>query len=92
MFLQGRLQTVFDALFELGAIDPALDMDWSAAYESTAFLDPQVKAAFDVALRCQDDLSLMVQELSRFDQKILCYLAMEVGREYVDSSDVQVLH
>lgn len=30
MFIQGNLQDLFDALFNMGMIDPALKADWSA--------------------------------------------------------------
>lgn len=30
MFIQGNLQDLFDALFTMGVIDPALKADWSA--------------------------------------------------------------
>ncbi len=31
MFIQGNLQDLFDALFDMGVIDPALKADWSVA-------------------------------------------------------------
>ena len=33
MYLQGDLQTVFDALFHMGIIDPVLELDWTEALE-----------------------------------------------------------
>ena len=31
MYLQGNLQTVFDALYEMGVIEPILQVDWQDA-------------------------------------------------------------
>ena len=36
MFIQGNLQALFDALYEVGAIDPILKLDWSEVTEEMA--------------------------------------------------------
>ena len=85
MLLQGSLQAVFDALYEMGIIDPVLKMDWSEAQaQATPHIKVQIRRAMAVANTCQDDLELLVNELAGFDSEILQGLAMEVAREYAD--------
>ena len=92
MYLQGNLQTVFDALYHLGIIDPVLEMDWSQALEEMHRYFDNYSDVVDVANTYQDDMQLLMNELEQFDDKALGYLAMEVAREFADYHSRELLH
>jgi hypothetical protein len=84
MFLQGNLQKVFDALYELGLIEPVLELDWSTAMEEMqSDPEPLIKVV-EVVNQNQHDANKLITELKKFDDQTLSYLAMEVAREYAD--------
>lgn len=83
--LQGSLQAVFDALYEMGIIDPVLKMDWSEAKSKQSHqVKFQVRRAMAVIEHCKDDVQQLITELGMFDDETLQGLAMEVAREYAD--------
>jgi hypothetical protein len=84
MYLQGQLQTVFDALYHLGVIDPVLQMDWSQAMHDREVQTDLFTQVIVVANRYQTDVDELMAQLERFDQKALGFLAMEVAKEYAD--------
>jgi hypothetical protein len=84
MYLQGQLQTVFDALYHLGVIDPVLQMDWSQALHDREAQSEVFTQVIVVANRYQTDIDELMAHLERFDQKALGFLAMEVAKEYAD--------
>lgn len=85
MLLQGSLQAVFDALYEMGVIDPVLKMDWSEAKQAQSRqMKAQVSRAMAVVSVCHDDVQQLITELGMFDDETLQGLAMEVAREYAD--------
>lgn len=92
MYLQGNLQIVFDALYEMGVIEPVLQMDWQSAMKE---MDEDPKALVEVVRIAntyqtnQDDL---VTKLETFDEKALGYLAMEVAREFADFHSREEVH
>lgn len=92
MHLQGNLQSVFDALYGLGVIDPVLKMDWRAAFKDRCRFRDGVTEAVFVANRYCDDPERLKDELAKFDDEILKYLAMEVAREYADYHARKELH
>ena len=92
MYLQGNLQTVFDALFHLGVIDPVLEMDWVKALEEMNQHISSIDEIVQVANQYQDDVELLKCELGKFDHKSLEYLAMEVAREFADFHAREDLH
>lgn len=92
MYIQGNLQVVFDALYQLGVIDPVLEMDWSQALEKLPNHYEEFAQAVRVANSHQKDLSALVNELEKFDEVTLSYLAMEVAREYADFHAREDLH
>lgn len=90
--IQGDLQVVFDALFELGVIDPVLKMDWSthiASIESDSFA---IRRAVDIVNRCGTDRQKLFMELGRLDPRTLEILAVEVAREYAGFHSRAVVH
>lgn len=92
MYLQGQLQNVFDALYQLGVIDPVLKMDWKAAMDDLPQHLEDVREAMRVANEYHQDIPNLVQQLKDFDSRILEYLAMEVAREFADFHARQSLH
>lgn len=92
MLIQGDLQALFDALYEVGAIDPVLKMDWSKITEEMALNYNIVTDAFRSINACEGDRELLVQKLKFLDGKSLSYLAMEVAREFAEFQDRKELH
>lgn len=92
MYLQGNLQTVFDALYNMGVIDPVLEMDWSQAMEHLPEHFSEFLEVVQVVNRHQSDTEDLVEKLKRFDEVTLSYLAMEVAREYADFHAREDLH
>lgn len=92
MYLQGQLQTVFDALYHMGVIDPVLEMDWSKVLEERNFQTETFTEIVQVANHFQGDLDRLMEELEKFDQKALGFLAMEVAKEFADFHARRDLH
>ncbi len=94
MFIQGNLQALFDALYEIGAIDPVLKMDWSQITDEMSHKQNKkvVNNAFRVINACEGDRELMIQKLKFMDEKSLSFLAMEVAREFAEFQDRKELH
>ncbi len=92
MYLQGQLQNMFDALYQLGVIDPVLKMDWQEAMNELPHYLEDVREAMRVANEYHQDIELLVRSLKDFDGKILEYLAMEVAREFADFHARNSLH
>lgn len=84
MYLQGQLQNMFDALYQLGVIDPVLKKDWQEAMNELPQYLEDVREAMRVANEYHQDIEMLVTSLKDFDGKILEYLAMEVAREFAD--------
>lgn len=84
VYLQGDLQTVFDALYQMGIINPVLEMDWSEALKKRGDEYEKFLSVLRVANSNQVDVETLIGQLVRFDQSTLSYLAMEVAREYAD--------
>jgi hypothetical protein len=92
MFIQGNLQLVFDALYSLGIINPALKADWAPIAKAMRRNPIRLGEVINkVNLNCRDVQS-MVTCLSEYDQETLLFLAMEVAREFVDFEDRKMLH
>lgn len=92
MFIQGNLQVVFDALYEVGAIDPILKADWVELNKEMIKNYPMAKTAFDTVNSCRGDASLLVQKLHSLDEKSIQYIAMEVAREFAEFQDRKAIH
>lgn len=92
MHLQGNLQVVFDALYEMGIIDPVLRMDWKDANRERHLHARDLDRAVQIANRFAGSRHLLVAELEKFDEQTLSYLAMEVAREFADYHARKELH
>ena len=92
MFLQGDLQKVFDALYDLGVIDPVLEMDWVEEMKGIGSFGQELNQAVQIANQFQKSSQDLVSRLGKFDEKVLSYLAMEVAREFADFHSCDQLH
>lgn len=92
MFLQGDLQTVFDALYAIGAIDPVLKMDWNQVTKEMMSQPQLLSDAFQKINACRGDMNLLVQKLHTMDSKSVNFIAMEVAREFCEFQDRSDLH
>ena len=90
--LQGNLQNVFDALYELGVIEPVLKMDWKPALEEIDQGSFELAQAIQVANKCADNRAQLKTELEKLDRHSLEVLAMEVAREYAGFHTREELH
>jgi hypothetical protein len=92
MYLQGNLQTVFDALYEMGMIEPVLEMDWKDALGEIKDNPKVLAEIMTVVSRHQQDPKELIRALNEFDEQSLSYLAMEVAREYADFHSRNEVH
>jgi len=92
MFLQGDLQTVFDALYSVGAIDPVLKLDWAEVTKEMMSQPQIVSDAFQTVNSCRGNKDLLIQKLHMMDQRSVNYIAMEVAREFCEFQDRTELH
>ena len=92
MLIQGNLQLVFDALYEIGVIDPVLDRDWQEAMDVRAQYEHQIEMAVQIVNRVGADQPIMIRELKKLDATTLEYLAMEVAREFAEYHSRKQIH
>lgn len=92
MFLQGDLQTVFDALYAIGAIDPVLKMDWNQVTKEMEANPQEVLLACRQMNACFGDKDLMVKKLVSMDKQSIHYVALEVARELCEFQERSILH
>ena len=92
MFIQGDLQMVFDALYEVGAINPVLKLDWAKISKEVAGNPSSFQQAMKSLNSCGGDKKLLIESLHNMDQKLVNYIAVEVARELAEFTDRQVLH
>lgn len=90
--LQGDLQAVFDALYELGVIGTVLKMDWRGKLLEMKEGSSRLAGAVKIANRCGKNREELTTELSKLDPNALEILAMEVAREYAGFHTRQELH
>lgn len=91
-FLQGDLQTLFDALYSIGAIDPVLKMDWSQVAKDMAKDQKLMHNAVTTVNQCRGNAKMLVENLHKLDSKALSFIAVEVAREYAEFQDRKELH
>jgi hypothetical protein len=92
MMLQGDLQTVFDALYQMGVIEPLLKKDWQNSFNNIPKENLHYQEAIKTVNEAAGNLGDLINKLSDFDQQTLEYLAMEVAREFADYSTRQLVH
>lgn len=92
MFIQGDLQTVFDALYAVGAIDPVLKMDWEQLNSEMASNPIVVNNLCDLINACRGDKKQLINTLKTMDEKSLSYVALEVAREFSEFQERSALH
>ena len=92
MYLQGNLQLVFDALYELGVIEPVLNMNWQDALKELDRDPRSLLEVVSVANTHQDNTKNLINKLEKFSEKSLSFLAMEVAREFADFHSREEVH
>ncbi len=92
MYLQGNLQAVFDALYEMGLIEPVLEMDWSNAIDDMRHNPEPLFRIMKIVNTHNGSVQDLVGALKAFDEQILSYLAMEVAREFADFHSRSEVH
>lgn len=92
MYIQGDLQSIFDALFNLGVIDPVLEEDWNEALEELPYYSTEVDRAITMINKQQGDVRTLVEELEKFDERVLSFVAMEVAKEFADFHSREEIH
>lgn len=92
LHLQGDLQAVFDALYEMGVIEPVLNMDWKPQLEEMGEGSPRLMQAIRIVNGCGTNRLQLRAELSKMDRRSLEILAMEVAREYADFHLREAIH
>lgn len=92
MFIQGNLQRVFDALYQLGLIEPVLEMDWQDAMEDIRVNPGSLTEVVSVVNTHSGSVDELASALQTFGEKELSYLAMEVAREFADFHSRNQVH
>ena len=92
MFIQGNLQAVFDALYNVGAIDPVLGMDWEIINSEMSNSPQLVNRACASINACAGDPVLLAKTLKTLEPKLLNFVALEVAREFCEYQDRKELH
>jgi hypothetical protein len=92
MYLQGNLQAVFDVLYEMGMIEPVLEMDWKDALTEIKESPEVLEEIMNVVSKHQKDPDALKEALNNFDNQTLSYLAMEVAREFADFHSRNEVH
>ncbi len=92
MFIQGDLQAVFDALYEMGVIDPVLKMDWDELNQKKRQGSARYLMAVKAINSCRGDTKELREIFRKFDIETMNFVALEVARELAEFTDRQVLH
>jgi hypothetical protein len=82
--LQGDLQAMFDALYEIGIIEPVLKMDWKPYLKEIEDGSARLLSAIRTVNRWVHSPEELKSELGRLDEMALRYLAITVAKEYAD--------
>lgn len=92
MLLQGDLQAVFEALYQMGAIDPVLKADWKSLHQAALQRHSEVSMVIERLNLCRGNRQQLVDQLHRLDSDLVQCVAMEVAREFADFADRKTLH
>lgn len=86
MHIQGDLQAVFDALYQMGVIEPLLKKDWEESFHNIPRQDKTYQEIIRTVNEASGNTRDLITRLAAYDQQTLEYLAMEVAREFADYS------
>jgi len=84
LHIQGNLQAVFDALYDMGVIEPVLKMDWQEHLHEMLEGSRDLERAVRSINASGNDRQALKNELQKLDTKALEILAMEVAREFAE--------
>ena len=71
LYLQGQLQVVFDALYELGVIDPVLQTDWSRAISELPRHRKDYEKALEIINTTQETVNDLIHHLKDLSPRSL---------------------
>ncbi len=84
MKLSGNLQTYYDALDELGVIDPLLKTDWTQLDHMRILRFTDFEKLIDRMNRLKCAKEQIKKELISYDAQMIQFFAMEVAKEYAE--------
>lgn len=84
MKLSGNLQAYYDALDELGIIDPLLKTDWSQLNTMRVLRFTDFEKLIDRMNRLDSAKDKIKKELISYDAQMIQFFAMEVAKEYAE--------
>jgi hypothetical protein len=84
MKLSGNLQVYYDALDELGIIDPLLKTDWRQLDTMRVLRFTDFEKLIDRMNRLDSTKDRIKKELISYDAQMIQFFAMEVAKEYAD--------
>lgn len=92
MLLQGDLQKIFDALYNLGVIDPVLEMDWAKEFSDIEKNPYPLSKLVGVVNQTSGHIQELIAALQQFEKRELSHLAMIVAKELVSYHGERVIH
>lgn len=84
MKLSGNLQTYYDALDELGIIDPLLKTDWTQLDTMRVLRFTDFEKLIDRMNHLNPVKDQIKKELISYDAQMIQFFAMEVAKEYAE--------
>lgn len=84
MKLSGNLQAYYDALDELGIIDPLLQTDWSELDNLRLSRFHDFEKLVDKINQLDSAKDKIKRELISYDAQMIQFFAMEVAKEYAE--------
>lgn len=92
MKLNGNLQTYYDALDELGVIDPLLKTDWSQLNSLRDLRFSDFEKLIDRINQLDSSKDKIKKELICYDSQMIQFFAMEVAKEYAEFHKEKKMH
>jgi hypothetical protein len=84
MRLSGNLQAYYDALDEMGIIDPLLKTDWSELNTLRFLRYSDFEKLIDKMNQLNSAKEKIKKELIAYDAQMIQFFAMEVAKEYAE--------
>ncbi len=84
MRLSGNLQVYYDALEELGIIDPLLKSDWAELNTLRLIRFTDFEKLVDKMNHLECGKDKIKRELISYDAQMIQFFAMEVAKEYAE--------
>lgn len=92
MRLSGNLQVYYDALEEMGIIDPLLKTDWSQLNTLRVLRYNDFEKLIDKMNQLNSAKDQIKKELISYDAQMIQFFAMEVAKEYAEYHKEKQIH